>query len=60
MRILPEYTLPFIPCLVRKSQRKERRPRLRLIEDVLVKVISKMGSADSFQYPLAAIERHPT
>lgn len=49
VRVLPDYTLPFIPVWCVKAKEKKDDPRLRLIEDVLVKVITKMGSADSFQ-----------
>ncbi len=49
VRVLPEYTLPFIPVWCVKAKEKKDDPRLRLIEDVLMKVITKMGSADSFQ-----------
>lgn len=49
VRILPEYTLPFIPVWSVKSKEKKDDPRLRLIEDVLIKVITKMGSAETFR-----------
>lgn len=49
VRVLPEYTLPFIPVWCVKAKEKKDDPRLRLIEDVLTMVITKMGSADAFR-----------
>jgi DNA-binding transcriptional LysR family regulator len=49
VRVLPDHTLPFIPVWCVKAKEKKDDPRLRLIEDVLVKVITKMGSADSLK-----------
>lgn len=43
VRILPEYTLPFIPVWSVKPKEKRDDPRLRLIESALGEVVIKMG-----------------
>ncbi len=45
-RVLPDYTLPFIPVWCVKPKDKKNDPRLRLIENVLKEVIAKMGTVD--------------
>ncbi|MFO1388383.1 LysR family transcriptional regulator [Cellvibrio sp.] len=49
VRVLPDYTLPFISVWCVKAKEKKDDPRLRLIEDALIKVVAKMGSADLFK-----------